>query len=283
MENKKPPNPFSKEKIILMCAATLLGVLVTFSGKPDDNAKRYLYNSTIGDGGSQETEEDDDDLSQEQEQNTNTQEGTQQTEQERNRNKKASPYTGEAGPGMIFTDIPSTHPDAAALQFLKDNGIMKGYPDGSFRPDKPVNRAEVIKIIVVALGEPKDIGKHKGCFKDVNSEWFAPYGCYAKWKGWVKGYADGGYHPSNDVNRAELLKMVVEAYGLTPETAPPEGSAFASLDPDAWYAKYVWTAEAAGLMTAWEAAGPDNLNSPATRLEVATAIYTLELGQEETI
>jgi hypothetical protein len=302
MQNPKPNNPFSKEKIILMCAATLLGVLVTFSGSRTENDKQYLYNRTVRedsqqtqqhDLNSQESEqEDDEDLSQETERDDDSDSQENESSQERRRNEIRNgfhepggghPYSGEAGLNGIFTDIPFTHPDAAALQYLKDNGIMKGYPDGSFKPDKAVNRAEVIKIIVKALGEPKNLNEHKKCFKDMNEEWFAPYGCYAKWKGWVKGYNDGGYHPSNDVTRAELLKMVIEAYGITLETAPPSTSAFASLNTDTWSTRYVWTAEANGLMTAWGNNTPDNLNQPATRLEVATAIYTLMFEQQATI
>ena len=298
MQNPKPRNPFSKEKVILIFAATVLGVLVTFNGRVvDDNPNRYLYNRIVGeDGSSHDTLEKDSQEDEHSQEDENTQEDSNSQEdehdsQEKLRNEMRSkfhepggqPLSGEAALNGIFTDIPFNHPDATALKYLKDNGIMTGYQDGSFRPDKQVNRAEVIKIIVKALGEPKDIGLHRNCFNDVKEEWFAPYGCYAKWKGWVKGYNDGGYHPSNNVTRAELLKMVVEAYGLTLESAPPSNSAFTSLNTDTWSTRYVWTAEANGLMTAWKDNTPENLGSPATRLEVATAIYTLEFNQVPTI
>lgn len=298
MQNPKPRNPFSKEKVILILGATILGVLVTFNGRVvDDNPNRYLYNRILGeDSSNHDSMEDDSQEFEHSQEDEDSQEDSSSQEdehdsQEKSKNEMRSrfhengsqPLSGEAALNGVFTDIPFTHPDATALKYLKDNGIMTGYPDGSFRPDKQVNRAEVIKIIVKALGEPKDIGLHRNCFKDVKEEWFAPYGCYAKWKGWVKGYEDGGYHPSNDVTRAELLKMIIEAYGLTLETAPPSGTAFASLNADTWSTRYVWTAEANGLMTAWKNNTPENLNTAATRLEVATAIYSLEYGKTATI
>ena len=266
-------------------------MLVTFNGRVvDDNPNRYLYNRILGEDGSiNETLEKDSQehaWTQEDEDSQEDEHDSQErikNEMRRRFHEPGSPLSGEAALNGVFTDIPFTHPDATALKYLKDNGIMTGYPDGSFRPDKQVNRAEVIKIIVKALGEPKDIGNHRNCFNDMKEEWFAPYGCYAKWKGWVKGYGDGGYHPSSDVTRAELLKMIIEAYGLTLETAPPSGTAFASLNTDTWSTRYVWTAEANGLMSAWQDLTPENLDKPATRLEVATAVYSLEYGKTATI
>jgi|WetSurMetagenome_2_1015567.scaffolds.fasta_scaffold71179_2 hypothetical protein len=252
MPQKNKKNPFNKEKMYLLAAATILGVLLVAGENSFLFSQDTLYARVTAD---------------------NT--GTQASD--------AKPFTGEAGVSdMIFTDIPANHPDATALKYLKDKGIMKGYPDGSFQPDKAINRAELIKIIIVALGEPKDIGTHKNCFTDVKEEWFAPYGCYAKWKGWVKGYGDGGYHPSSDVTRSEALKMMLAAYGTKLETSPMTGSSFTDLTADQWFAPYVWTAEKLGITSAWKDNTAANLNNKATRLEVATAIYQLETTGSQT-
>jgi len=186
------------------------------------------------------------------------------------------PLTSEASlKKFIFTDIPADSPYAEALKYMKEHGIIKGFADGSFQPDQPVNRAEIIKILVVALGEPKNLYEHKNCFKDVGAQWFAPYGCYAKLKGWVKGYADGGYHPASDVTRAEALKMMLSAYGIPLETKPMEGSSFTSLTVRDWFAPYVWTAEKNGYTWDWQEHNAQNLHQRATRLEIATAVYKL--------
>ncbi len=190
--------------------------------------------------------------------------------------------TGELHPSApIFTDIPADHPNAVALSYLKSNKIMNGYPDGSFGPDKPINRAELMKTIMLVVGMPENAGQKTGCFNDVGDEWFSQYVCAAKNQGWVSGYGDGSFGPGNNVTRVEALKMMVAAGGMDLVRTP--FGAFASLSPDLWYAKYVWTAEKNGLMQEWQNNTEENLTINTTRLEVATAIYLLAIGNVPTL
>jgi hypothetical protein len=46
-----------------------------------------------------------------------------------------------------FSDVPGTHPYAGAIATAAFYGLVQGNPDGTFRPDAPVNRAEVAKLI----------------------------------------------------------------------------------------------------------------------------------------
>ncbi len=243
MENQK--DPFKKEKIILIGAVTILGLLIVLGGNSLTSTSNFLYSSAVN--------------------------GLKLV--------ATKALTGEAQPGQaIFTDIPANDPNATALKYLKDNQIMTGYPDGSFAPDKSVNRAEMLKIVIAALGAPSDLSGYKDCFNDVHEEWFAPYVCYAKSKNWVSGYADGGFHPANNVSRVESLKMIIGAFGLPLEIAAPANSAFADLSVNMWFTKYVWTAEKDAVMTAWKNNTTANLSNDASRLDVATAIYQLKIG-----
>ena len=47
-----------------------------------------------------------------------------------------------------FNDVPETDRFYKAIDFVKDNNIVSGYEDGSFKPDNPINRAELLKIII---------------------------------------------------------------------------------------------------------------------------------------
>lgn len=182
-------------------------------------------------------------------------------------------YTGELKPAApIFTDISDDHPNAEDILYLKTNKIMTGYSDGSFGPDKQINRAELMKTIMVAVGMPAETASYKNCFSDVTDQWFAQYVCYAKSQRWISGYSDNTFRPGNDVSRAEAIKMIVSANGITLETTP-YGDEFKSLSSTIWYATYVWTAEKNGLMNDWKDNTAANLGNKATRLEVATAIY----------
>ena len=47
-----------------------------------------------------------------------------------------------------FKDVPASHPAYAAVEYLKSANIVSGYPDGTFQPNRPVNRAEALKLIL---------------------------------------------------------------------------------------------------------------------------------------
>jgi hypothetical protein len=50
----------------------------------------------------------------------------------------------------FFSDVSSGHVNYDAIKYVQDNGIVSGYQDGTFKPDKTINRAEFTKIIVAA-------------------------------------------------------------------------------------------------------------------------------------
>lgn len=131
--------------------------------------------------------------------------------------------------------------ERAAISALTDLGAVSGNPDGSFAPDRTLNRAEFAKIATLALrGEIPDT-LDRNCFPDVRaSDWFSPYVCRMVLEGAVEGNPDGLYHPERAVNYAEAVKIMVELaeYDL-PE--PPENERWT------WYRAYLLAAEEAGV------------------------------------
>lgn len=134
-----------------------------------------------------------------------------------------------------------------AIEYLNTKGVIGGYPDGTFRPMNTVNRAELLKILVGGKGVSPTVETYNNCFPDVTTEWFAPFVCYAKEQGWVGGYPDGTFRPSNMVNTAEAIKMVVNAQGYQ---LPDSVAAFqySDVDNSAWYAPYVKVAKDKGIL-----------------------------------
>jgi len=114
---------------------------------------------------------------------------------------------------------------------LVDYGILSGNPDGTFAPNRGINRAEFSKLLVNSLGnEIENFVPLTGSFPDVKpDDWFFPYVETAKHYGWVKGHPDGSFKPGDKINRAEAAKMLVNAFGF--EVGP-------ILDGDTWYAPY---------------------------------------------
>ena len=55
----------------------------------------------------------------------------------------------------IFTDVTTGHDNYVAIKYLKENELIEGYEDGSFKPLKKINRAEALKIITGALSKEK--------------------------------------------------------------------------------------------------------------------------------
>ena len=87
--------------------------------------------------------------------------------------------------GDIFLDVPHDHPNAYALAYLKSFGIIKGYDNGTFRPDENMNRASFIKMLTGAFRMYPHKLHYNNCYSDVLHQWFAPYVCLAKAHGWI--------------------------------------------------------------------------------------------------
>ena len=114
----------------------------------------------------------------------------------------------------LFSDVEANHPYYQAISYLKSQGVIQGYDDNTFKPEREVSRAEAVKLIYAGLSrEISDSGSLD--FPDVESgAWYVPYLITAKNDGVIKGYADGTFKPGNTVNRVELLKMLTSAAGI---------------------------------------------------------------------
>lgn len=118
------------------------------------------------------------------------------------------------------------------------HGVIHGYPDGTFRPEQPVNRAEALKILLRTSGlEPFDDAVDLGRFSDIEpNAWYEEYIESALSYGFVEGYPDGTFRPGREITRAEAAKLtllimvvnprvngyVIPSDSLTPSTSSPE-------------------------------------------------------------
>lgn len=137
----------------------------------------------------------------------------------------------------IFSDVKSDAPNAVAIEKLRDLGVFGGYKDGTFKPGNFITRAETFAVTATAADIDFAGASYGDCFKDVKNEWFAVPVCYAKKQGWVAGYADGSFKPSEEVGYPEVLKSVISIFGFevpkTVATAPMTG-----VSEKAWFAPY---------------------------------------------
>ncbi len=123
-----------------------------------------------------------------------------------------------AADSSSFRDVKPGDFGFEAVEYLKMKGVLAGYGDGTFRPDKQVNRAEAIKIIAAPFmteTEQKKIGK--SVYDDVkDGDWYVPY---VEWSRQQLRILDGppkttAFHPLRSVTKAEFLKMMLLANGV---------------------------------------------------------------------
>jgi hypothetical protein len=133
-----------------------------------------------------------------------------------------------------FDDVDNKQTFFDAIQFVKREGMVSGYSDGSFQSENLINRAEFTKIIVNTKYADEIPAKlTESCFPDVAVDaWFAPFVCLAKSKGIISGYPDGNFKPGNPVNLAEAVAIISNTFGLQiPAAASGE----------AWYQRFLTT------------------------------------------
>ena len=107
--------------------------------------------------------------------------------------------------GVVFQD---------SIEYLLNQGVISGYPDGTYKPLNTINRAEFSKIVAeAAFGKEIDANK-TNCFPDVKNEWFARYVCLLKEKGVIGGYPNGNFAPANNINFAESAKILSNGFNL---------------------------------------------------------------------
>lgn len=181
-----------------------------------------------------------------------------------------------SGIAASLSDI-SGNPHESAIDSLYKRGMISGYPDGSFRPEQTVNRAELLKILAAREGVRPEADTYRDCFPDVTTEWFAPYVCYAKEQSWVNGYPDGTFRPGNTVNTAEAIKIVMIAIGFHPNKSSV-ASSIVGVEPGAWYTPYVEAAFAHRILENKGAAF--DAGKDMSRADVATMVYRSLLQEE---
>ena len=114
-----------------------------------------------------------------------------------------------------YNDVKDGDWFCCAVSTLSKMGIIKGYEDGSFKPDASISRAEFAAI--AARFDP-DGDKTPATFSDVSSHWAKDEISIAANHGWIKGYEDGSFKPDQKITRAETMTLVNRVLNRLPET-----------------------------------------------------------------
>ncbi|MBU1446549.1 S-layer homology domain-containing protein [Patescibacteria group bacterium] len=143
-----------------------------------------------------------------------------------------------------FNDVPYDHEYSTPISYLESKNIIQGYEDGTFRPEQTINRVEFLKIVLEGTNVELDISNETG-FSDISeNDWYAPYLRKAKYEGWVQGYPDRTFRPTQAINKVEALKILGEIQNWDRlDLAEVPEAAYQDTFRFIWYSPYVYFAK----------------------------------------
>ncbi|WP_103670212.1 DUF1565 domain-containing protein [Pseudanabaena sp. BC1403] len=190
-----------------------------------------------------------------------------------------SPITSPSTPTtpttqVAFKDVPNNYWAQTFIQELASRNIIKGFPDGSFRPNDPVTRAQFAALLSQAMN--KSTIRSSATFIDVASNnWAATAIQKAYTTGFMSGYSATTFRPNENISRVQILVSLANGLGYAP-TKPINTTLQVFSDANAIPA-YARNSVGAATENRMVVNYPNlkllNPNQPATRAEVAAFIY----------
>lgn len=109
------------------------------------------------------------------------------------------------------------HWAASQINEWVGKALIKGYPDGTFRPDHNITRAEFMSLVNNAFGYTQQT---ELAYRDVPADaWYAETVAKAKAAGYISGYDDGTMKPNHPISRAEAATIIMSIKSFTPDAA----------------------------------------------------------------
>ena len=165
---------------------------------------------------------------------------------------------------ISFQDVPETHRAYQPIVYMGTLGIMTGYPDGTFQPERELTRAELAAILVRSLGDSapsKDVvpeitadqAAEKEVFSDVTeTAWYANYVDKARDLQLIEGYPDGTFKGGAPLKRAEAVAVLSRFDSLIQRVGPsvsPGVYEYSDLSEGHWSHSHVIAGRRAGWLS----------------------------------
>ncbi len=178
--------------------------------------------------------------------------------------------TSSPFPVAHFSDVPSDDEYAQAIHDFREEGIVQGYSDGSFRPDRPISRAETAQILsehflpqdAIWRNEAEHAFTNSGLpFTDIDARaWYNLALRRAYRAGLIKGYHDGTFRPAQSVTVVEAVKLITQALEID---TPADGAV--------WYERFIRAAGDRGALPL----SIRSVHAPITRGELVEVLWRL--------
>jgi len=111
---------------------------------------------------------------------------------------------------LHFSDLSTSHWAYDSVAKAVQAGLLDGYPDGTFQPDRPMTRMEMTQMLARSMNMT---GKRRGNspFYDVSESYWGVGIIKQMWAdGWIQGYPDGTFRPEEETTRAEFTAMLAK-------------------------------------------------------------------------
>lgn len=187
-------------------------------------------------------------------------------------------------PALAFPDVSKDYWAASQINLLSEQGVIVGYPDGTFKPDANVTRAEFAAMAIRALGQQYTKIAQPITYADVDENYWAYQDIQkAVYFDLISNSKENDlFRPEDSVSRAESLSVAVNA--LTTETISPDKAKEvierryidANTIPE-WFLIPAGKAEILGMIVVAPSAKKAALEAdrPATRAEVAAILFKM--------
>lgn len=163
-----------------------------------------------------------------------------------------------------YPDVPKSNAAYAAVSLLSERGILLGYEDGNFCPNREITRGEAAALVSRAMGYTAAYVPLSLPFKDVSKGyWAEKFISYCYEAKIVNGVTYSEYRPAEKVSNAQLVKMLVCASGFSKDAEKIGGTP--------WYRGYIETAKAKGILDSVSISGKEN--NSAIRGDAAIMVY----------
>jgi hypothetical protein len=179
-----------------------------------------------------------------------------------------------------FSDVSFGYWARPFIERLAQENIIAGFPDGTFKPNQPVTRAQFAAIVQQAFDQPGT--RSAPNFPDVPANFWARNvisGAYSS--GFMSGYPDGRFQPAQEIPRVQALVSLANGLNFTPQGSVNE--ALGRYRDEGDVPRYAQDAVAAAtqrnMVVNYPTPNQLNPQRPATRAEVAAFVYQALVAQ----
>ncbi|MDR0491803.1 MAG: von Willebrand factor type A domain-containing protein, partial [Oscillospiraceae bacterium] len=112
---------------------------------------------------------------------------------------------------FAYPDVQPDTPYQTAINSLSAEGLLEGFPDGTFKPDSEITRAEFCKIVMTVFGNEAAAGKSYNAvsFTDIDTHWAKEYIIAAANMGYVNGIGNGLFAPDEKITCEQAIAIIV--------------------------------------------------------------------------